>query len=45
MLFNSYTYILLFLPAALLGYYLLARRSDTVSKVWLVVASLFFYAY
>ena len=45
MLFNSYTYILLFLPAALLGYYLLARRSDSLSKIWLVIASLFFYAY
>ena len=45
MLFNSYIYILLFLPIALLGYYLLAKRSDSASKLWLVLASLFFYAY
>jgi alginate O-acetyltransferase complex protein AlgI len=45
MLFNSYIYILLFLPITLLGYYLLAKRSDLASKVWLVIASLFFYAY
>jgi alginate O-acetyltransferase complex protein AlgI len=45
MLFNSYVYILLFLPVTLSGYYLTARRSDKVSKVWLVFASLFFYAY
>ncbi|MBT3605769.1 MAG: MBOAT family protein [Candidatus Latescibacteria bacterium] len=45
MLFNSYIYILLFLPIALLGYYWLAKFSDSVSKTWLVLASLFFYAY
>lgn len=45
MLFNSYIYILLFLPITLLGYYLFAKRSDLASKVWLVIASLFFYAY
>jgi hypothetical protein len=41
MLFNSHIYILLFLPGALLGYYMLAKRSDRASKAWLVIASLF----
>ena len=45
MLFNSHIYILLFLPGALLGYYMLAKRSDRASTAWLVIASLFFYAY
>lgn len=46
MLFNSYEYILLFLPVALIVYFLLNRTlSSRVGVAWLVVASLFFYSY
>ena len=45
MLFNSYIYILAFLPVTLLGYYLLAGQSDRMSRIWLVAASLIFYGY
>ena len=44
MLFNSYGYLFLFLPAALLGYFALSRLS-TMALVWLIAASLFFYAW
>ncbi len=46
MLFNSFEFILLFLPLALFGYYALNYFSFVVaSKVWIVISSLFFYAY
>ncbi|MCA9772823.1 MAG: MBOAT family protein [Myxococcales bacterium] len=46
MLFNSYVYILIFLPAALAGYFWLNRlHYVTAAKAWLVGASLFFYGY
>src|SRR5690606_30424692 len=45
MLFNSYTFLLLFLPIALAGFILLRRFSYRVGVVWLVLASLFYYAY
>ena len=44
MLFNSYEYLLLFLPIALIGYVALARHSRT-ALVWLCAASLFFYGW
>ena len=44
MLFNSYSFILLFLPATLSGYFLLARRAHWLAAGWLAAASLFFYA-
>ena len=44
MLFNSYVYLLWFLPVALLVYFLLGRRARW-SVVWLVLASLFFYGF
>ncbi len=46
MLFNSYEYILLFLPLVVLIYFGLNRlgRADG-AKVWLVLASCFFYSY
>lgn len=44
MLFHSYGYLLIFLPAVLAGYFLLARRRLTMAaKGWLALASLFFY--
>jgi len=46
MLFNSYIFILLFLPATLLGYFLLNRfRLILAGKIYLLAASLFFYSW
>ncbi len=43
MLFNSYIFILVFLPTVLLGYYLISRKR---LQLWfLLFASLFFYCY
>lgn len=45
MLFNSYSFIFLFLPVVLLGYFALGRRSNLAPVVWLALASLVFYAF
>lgn len=46
MLFNSYEFIFLFLPAAIIIYFILNKvTSNTIAKIWLVVASLFFYSW
>ena len=45
MLFNSYDYLLYFLPLALALYFALGRSSATWAVAWLVAASLFFYAW
>lgn len=46
MLFNDPNYIFCFLPLALAGYFFLTHlNKKTVSKLWLISASLFFYAY
>lgn len=46
MLFNSYEFILFFLPVTLLGYFSLGKRGlYQAAIVWLVLASLFFYAW
>lgn len=46
MLFNSYDFLFLFLPVTLAGYFLLGRTAKSgLANVWLIVASLFFYAY
>jgi alginate O-acetyltransferase complex protein AlgI len=44
-LFNSYAFILLFLPAALAGFFVLARASRRAAALWLGLASLFFYGW
>ena len=44
MLFNSYPFILLFLPIALAGYFWLGRRSNLTPVIWLALASITFYA-
>src|SRR6202163_3615149 len=44
MLFNSYPFIFLFLPVALLGYFALGRLSNLFPVIWLALASLAFYA-
>jgi alginate O-acetyltransferase complex protein AlgI len=46
LLFNSFEFILFFLPLALFGYYALNYFNlFTASKIWVVVSSLFFYAH
>ncbi len=46
MLFNSFSYIVLFLPAVFTIYFLLAKLyKGRAAQWWLVIASLFFYAY
>ncbi|MBU1568007.1 MAG: MBOAT family protein [Proteobacteria bacterium] len=43
MVFNSYSFIVFFLPITLLGFYFFSRKSRQWAAVWLVIASLFFY--
>ena len=46
MLFNSYDFLFLFLPVTLAGYFLLGRtKKSGLANVWLILASLLFYAY
>lgn len=45
MLFNSYAFIFIFLPVALLMYFQLARFGQAFSAGWLALASLVFYSY
>jgi len=46
MLFNSYVFILSFLPVTLVVFFLLVRLNlQKLAKIWLTVASLFFYGY
>jgi D-alanyl-lipoteichoic acid acyltransferase DltB (MBOAT superfamily) len=44
MLFNSYPFIFLFLPAALAGYFVLGRLGNLAAVIWLTLASLAFYS-
>lgn len=46
MLFNSYTFIFLFLPLAWVGFYATARWGGrTPARIWLLLASLVFYGW
>jgi alginate O-acetyltransferase complex protein AlgI len=46
MLFNSYPFLFSFLPITLIGYYSLNHfQKISGAKIWLVLASLFFYSY
>ena len=44
MLFNSPAFLLIFLPLTLAGFYLAAQRGRQLAALWLVVASVAFYA-
>lgn len=44
MLFNSYSFLFLFLPVVWVGFFALARASQIASATWMAVASVFFYA-
>jgi alginate O-acetyltransferase complex protein AlgI len=45
MLFSSWQFIFLFLPAALAVFFLIPPQPSWTRKVWLLAASLFFYGY
>jgi D-alanyl-lipoteichoic acid acyltransferase DltB (MBOAT superfamily) len=45
MLFNSYEFIFAFLPVTVAGFYVLGPRSRALALHWLILASLFFYAW
>ncbi|MEN1938017.1 MBOAT family O-acyltransferase [Paenibacillus sp. 102] len=45
MLFNSYEFMFLFLPIAVIGYFLLQKVNRNLAKLFLVGMSLYFYAY
>jgi alginate O-acetyltransferase complex protein AlgI len=45
MLFNSYEFLFAFLPLALAGFFLLGGASRAWAVRWIIVASLFFYAW
>jgi D-alanyl-lipoteichoic acid acyltransferase DltB (MBOAT superfamily) len=45
MVFSSYVFICVFLPATLLGYWICTHISHQASKWWLCLASLVFYAW
>ncbi len=46
MLFNSYSFILCFLPVTLAGYYYLGKKGyEKAGKIWLVAMSLCFHGY
>lgn len=45
MLFNSYEFLLVFLPAVLIGFYLLHWRSRRLALAWITISSLVFYGY
>lgn len=45
MIFSTYTFILLFLPITFFGYRMLSLMNNSLyAKIWLVIASLYFYA-
>jgi D-alanyl-lipoteichoic acid acyltransferase DltB (MBOAT superfamily) len=45
MLFNSYEFLLLYLPVVLFGFFLIGRHSHQLAAGWLVAASVFFYGW
>ena len=45
MLFTTATFVFLYLPAVLVGYFVFGRRSGTLAAAWLFAASVFFYGY
>src|SRR5438132_852650 len=45
MLFNSYSFIFLFLPITFFGFFVLGARNQFYAAGWLTLASLFFYGW
>ena len=44
MIFNSYQFLFVFLPLVMTGTFVLARRGADTAQLWLIVASICFYA-
>jgi hypothetical protein len=42
MLFNSYTFIFIFLPVVLLGFFYFGKQKHSLAMLWLAATSLFF---
>jgi len=45
MLFNSYPFILIYLPVTIFGFFLIARQNNRLAVVWLAATSVFFYGW
>ncbi len=45
MLFNSYAFLLAFLPITVFGYFAIGRYGKSAGAAWLAICSLFFYAW
>lgn len=45
MLFNSIEFLFIFLPVVFIGYFLLIKFQPKYTNLWLLLASLYFYAY
>jgi D-alanyl-lipoteichoic acid acyltransferase DltB (MBOAT superfamily) len=45
MLFSSSQFIFLFLPVVLIGFFVIPTNPSWLRKIWLLLASIFFYAY
>jgi len=45
MLFNSYSFILVFFPIVFFGYFSIGKHSHALASLWLAAASLFFYGW
>lgn len=45
MSFNSYIFILVFLPCTIFGYYIATNRNANAGKLFLIVASTIFYGF
>lgn len=45
MLFNSYAFLLAYLPITLIGFFVLARRDERWGAGWLAASSVFFYGW
>ncbi|APA67978.1 MBOAT family O-acyltransferase [Janthinobacterium sp. 1_2014MBL_MicDiv] len=45
MLFNSWVFLLAYLPVTVAGFFILGRRSESWGAAWLACASLFFYGW
>ncbi|MCH4191033.1 MAG: MBOAT family protein [Butyrivibrio sp.] len=45
MLFNSYLFILMFLPVSVIGYFLISRKSSFAGNLYLLAMSLWFYGF
>jgi D-alanyl-lipoteichoic acid acyltransferase DltB (MBOAT superfamily) len=45
MLFSSWQFIFVFLPVTVSGFFLIPSRSGALRKIWLLLTSIYFYAY